>query len=293
MKKLSPYLLGLSLAVAGSSLAAAQETSSGTPSLPKVLQITREYTKPYKGGAAHDKTEGAFVQAMTKARWPTHYFALNSLSGKLRALYLTHYDSLEAWEKDSAAVAKNSALSAELERASVADGELLDSVDQGVFLYSDELSYHARADLSHQRYMEISAYNVRPGHEKEWNELVKLVKAGYEKAGIDAHWGTFGLIYGGQGGRYIVLSAHKTLAEVDRDFLNDKLFEKALGEDGLKQLDTLVQASIESSEHNLYQFNPRQSYVSDEWIKADPEFWKPKPAAPAAKPAAEKEKAKP
>jgi hypothetical protein len=293
MKKLSPYLLGLSLAVAGSSLAAAQETSSGTPSLPKVLQITREYTKPYKGGAAHDKTEGAFVQAMTKAKWPTHYFALNSLSGKLRALYLTHYDSLEAWEKDSAAVAKNSALSAELERASVADGELLDSVDQGVFLYSDELSYHARADLSHQRYMEISAYNVRPGHEKEWNELVKLVKAGYEKAGIDAHWGTFGLIYGGQGGRYIVLSAHKTLAEVDNDFLNDKLFEKALGEDGLKQLDTLVQASIESSEHNLYQFNPRQSYVSDEWIKADPEFWKPKAAAPAAKPAVEKEKAKP
>ena len=230
---------------------------------------------------------------MTKANWPTHYFALNSLSGKLRALYLTQYDSLEAWEKDNAAVAKNSALSAELERASVADGELLDSVDQGVFVYSDELSYHARANLSQQRFMEISAYVVRPGHEKEWNELVKLVKSGYEKAGIDAHWGTFTQIYGGQGGRYIVLSAHKTLAEVDNDFLNDKLFEKALGEDGLKQLDKLVQASIESSEHNLFQFNPHQSYVPEEWVKSDPTFWKPKAAAPAAKPAVEKEKAKP
>ena len=289
MKKFSPFLLGLSLAVAGSSLAAAQETSSGTPSLPKVLQITREYTKPYKNGAAHDKTEGAFVQAMTKAKWPTHYIALSSLSGKLRSVYFTSYDSLEAWENDSAAVAKNSALAAELERASVADGELLDSVDQGVFVYNDELSFHARADLSQQRFLEISAYNVRPGHQKEWNELVKLVKAGYEKAGIDAHWGTFALIYGGQGGRYIVLSAHKSLAEVDNDFLNDRLFEKALGENGLKQLDTLVQASIESSEHNLYQFNPRQSYVSDEWIKED-SFWKPKAAAPAAKPAVEKAK---
>lgn len=293
MNKLSPFLLGLSLAAAGGSLAAAQDQTPPAVTAPKYMQIIVEYTKPGKGGAAHDKTEGAFVQAMTKAKWPTHYFALNSLSGKLRSLYFTSYDSLEAWEKDNAATAKNSTLAAELEHASVADGELLDSVDQGVFLYSDELSFHARAGLSHQRYMEISAYNVRPGHEKEWNELVKLVKAGYEKAGIDAHWGTFGLIYGGQGGRYIVLSAHKTLAEVDNDFLNDKLFEKALGEDGLKQLDTLVQASIESSEHNLYQFNPRQSYVSDEWIKADPEFWKPKPAAPAAKPAVEKEKAKP
>jgi hypothetical protein len=287
MKKLSPFVLGLSLAVAGSSLAAAQQMSGS--SVPKILQITREYSKPYKNGAAHDKTESAFVQAMTKANWPTHYYAMSSLSGPLRSLYFTQYDSLAAWEKDSAAVAKNSALSAELERASVADGELLASVDQGVFVYSDELSFHARADLSHQRFMEISAYNVRPGHTKEWNELVKLVKSGYEKAGIDAHWGTFSLIYGGVGGRYLVLSAHATLAEVDNEFLNDKQFEKALGEDGLKQLDTLVAASIESSEHNLYQFNPRQSYVSADWIKED-SFWKPKAAAPVAKPAAEKAK---
>jgi len=292
MKKLSPFVLGLSLAVAGSTLAAAQQMS-GTTSVPKILQITREYVKPYKGGATHDKTEGAFVQAMTKAKWPTHYIALNSLSGKLRSLYFTQYESLEAWERDSAAVEKNSVLATELERASVADGELLDSVDQGVFVFSDELSFHARADLSQQRFLEISAYNVRPGHTKEWNELVKLVKSGYEKAGIDAHWGTFQLIYGGQGGRYLVLSAHKTLAEVDNDFLNDKLFEKALGEDGLKQLGTLIQASIESSEHNLYQFNPRQSYVPVEWVKSDPTFWKPKAAAPAAKPAMENEKAKP
>jgi hypothetical protein len=289
LKKLSPFVLGLSLAVAGSTLAAAQQMS-GTTSVPKILQITREYVKPYKGGATHDKTEGAFVQAMTKAKWPTHYTALNSLSGKLRSLYFTQYESLEAWEKDSASVEKNSVLATELERASVADGELLESVDQGVFVFSDELSYHARADLSQQRFMEISAYNVRPGHEKEWNELVKLVKSGYEKAGIDAHWGTFNLIYGGVGGRYLVLSAHKTLAEVDKEFLNDKDFEKALGEDGLKQLDTLVAASIESSEHNLYQFNPRQSYVPEEWVKSDPTFWKPKAATPAAKPAVEKAK---
>jgi hypothetical protein len=31
--------------------------------------------------------------------------------------------------------------------------------------------------------------------------------------------------------------------------------------------------------------NPKQSYVSDDWIKADPGFWKPKAAMPAAKPA--------
>jgi hypothetical protein len=293
MKRISPFLLGLSLAVAGSSLAAAQDNASRTSSIPSILQVTREYTKPYKGGAAHDKTESAFVADMARAKWPTHYLGMTSLSGKSRALYFTSYDSLEAWEKDNAAIGRNKVLAAELEHDSIMDGELLDEVDQGVFRFSEEQSLNPIADLSHQRFMEISAYQVRPGHEKEWHEAVKLVKDGYIKAGTGAHWAMFYQIYGNHGGRYLVLESHKTLAEIDRDFLNDKQFEEALGEDGLKRLNSLIEASVESSDHELYQFNPHMSYVSEDWVMADPEFWKPKPAAPAAKPAAEKEKPKP
>ena len=86
MKIFSPVVLGLSLAVAGSVMAAAQDT----PSDFKVLQITREYTKPYKNGMAHDKTESAFVQAMTKAKFPAYYVGLTSLSGKSRSLVPDH-----------------------------------------------------------------------------------------------------------------------------------------------------------------------------------------------------------
>jgi hypothetical protein len=46
--KISPILLGLSLAAAGISLAAAQDASTSAP--PKVLQITREWIKPGKAG---------------------------------------------------------------------------------------------------------------------------------------------------------------------------------------------------------------------------------------------------
>jgi len=67
-----------------------------------------------------------------------------------------------------------------------------------------------------------------------------------------------------------------------------------MGEEGMKKLNELVAGTIESSRHNLFAFNPRMSYVADEWIKADPDYWKPKAAAaPAAKPAAEEKKAKP
>jgi hypothetical protein len=292
MNKFSRSLLAVSLGVTCSCIVAAQDK----PSIPRVLQITREFTKPGKAGVVHDKAESAFVQAMARAKWPTHYIGMTSLSGKQRALFLTQYESFEAWEKDSAAVAKNTTLSASLDRAGMADGELLDSIDQGVFVFNEELSLRPRPDLSPMRYLDISAYHVRPGHSKDWNELVKMVKSAYEKAVPEAHWGVFAQFYGGDGGTYLVLTARKSLSEVDRGFLDSKQFQAAMGEDGMKKLNELVAVTIESSQHNLFAFNPHMSYVADEWIKSDPDFWKPKAAAmPAAtaKPAAEDKKVKP
>jgi hypothetical protein len=275
MNKLSRFLLGLSLVLACCCVTAAQEKSQAN-SIPKVLQITREYTKPGRAGNVHEAAESAFVQAATRAKWPTHYLAMTSLSGKQRALFLTSYASLEAWEKDTAAVAKNPTLSAALDAASVADGEQLDSIDQGVFVFNEEMSLRPVADLSQMRFMELSIYRVRPGHEREWSEAVKMVKAAYEKGVPGSHWGVFNQVYGGEGGSYLVLTSRKTLAEVDHGFqVEDKQFEAAIGADGMKKLDELIAASVESSLHQLFSFNPHMSYVADEWIKADPDFWKP------------------
>jgi hypothetical protein len=265
----------------------------GGSAIPRVLQITREFTKPGKSGMVHDKAESAFVQAMARAKWPTHYIGMTSLSGKSRALFITQYESFEAWEKDAAAVEKNAVLNAALDHAFMADGELLDSVDQGVFVFNEELSLRPRPDLSQMRYLDISVYHVRPGHTKDWNDLVKMVKNAYEKAVPDAHWGVFAQHYGGEGGTYLVLTSRKSLSEVDRSFMDSKQFVAAMGEDGMKKLDELAAVTIESSLHNLFAFNPRMSYVSDEWIKSD-DFWKPKVVAmPAAKPAMDDKKAKP
>ena len=51
-------------------MAAAQDPSSGSMAPPKVLVLYREFLKPGKQGASHEKTESAFVQAVTKAKWP-------------------------------------------------------------------------------------------------------------------------------------------------------------------------------------------------------------------------------
>jgi len=289
MNTLNSILLGLSLAVVGSSLAAAQESSSETASMPKVLQITREFIKPGKSGAVHDKSESAFVQAMVRSKFRTHYIALNSLTGKSRALYLTHYDSFESWEMDNKTVDKDKALSADLERASVADGELLASMDSMVYTYEADLSYRPRADLSHARYMEISVFHVRLGHNGEWRKLVKMYRDGQEKGGTSAHWALFELAYGGDDGTWVLLSSDKSMADIDTGLKEDKQFRDAMGEEGMKKLDELYGATVENAHTELFSINPKQSYAPEEWVKADPEFWKPKPAA-AAKPVAATEK---
>jgi hypothetical protein len=267
-------------------LVAAQAKAQETMGPPKVLTVFREFVKPGRGGMVHEKSESAFVQALARAKWPTHYLAVGSLSGKPRVLFLTGFDSFEAWEKDINATNNNPTLSAALDRAGFADGDLLSDVDAGAMVYREDYSLRAAVDIAHMRYFEISVWHVRPGHEKDWDDLVKLVMGAYNKI-PDVHWACYEAVYGQEGGTYIVFTPMKSAAEIDRAFLQSKQFRDAMGEDGMKKLGELSAAAIESSQSNLFAFNPKMSYVSDEWVKADPDFWKPKAAAPAAKKPAE------
>jgi hypothetical protein len=286
MKKITGLSVGSCLLFIGSNIASAQETAGGPMGPPKVLVIMREYIKPGKTGSLHEKTESAFIHAMSAAKWQTHYFAADSLSGPSRALFFVGYPSFEAWEKDTLAMQKNATLSAALDRASIADGDLLTSYDSSVSVYRDDLSLRPKSfSIEQMRYFEISRFVVRPGHEKEWEALAKMYVSGFEKAVPNAHWVTFESAYGlDNGGIFLIFNPMKSLAEVDQGMGDPKLFMNSLSESDRKKLTELTASCIESSQTNLFAFNPKESYPADEWIKADP-FWRPKTVAPAAKPA--------
>ena len=285
MRKFACSLLGLSILCLIPWINRAQENSAP----PKVLVISREFLKPGKAGEVHEKAEATFVQAMRAAKWPTYYLGMTSLSGKSRALFFTFYESFDAWEKDAAAQGKNTVLSTALDRAAQADGELLEAVDQGVFVYEPDFSLRSKYADPKRRAMEISLYHVKPGHYEEWSELVKLVRGAYEKSDPDVHWGCFRQQYGGAGGTYIFITGLRSASEIDAGFAKDKGFESVLGEHGLRRLGELESASVESSDHELFILNPKMSYVSDEYLKADADFWAPK-QEPAVKAVAEKTK---
>ena len=135
-------------------------------------------------------------------------------------------------------------------------------------------------------------FHVRPGKNKEWRDVVKMVKDAHEKAGTSAHWGMYEIAFGAEDGTFIAITGDPSMSAIDLGFTEDKKFVAALGGDeGMRKLDEKFGDAVESSHSELFTVNPKQSYVSDDWIKSDPGFWKPKAAAPAAKPAAPKKPA--
>lgn len=268
-----PCLLFAGMNIAGPSCAMAQD---GTTPPPKVLIIQNEQIKPGENGAPHQKTESAFVRAFAAARWPQHYTGMESMTGKARCLFFISYDSFDAWQKNNDAVAKNATLSAALTAANVADGALVDAFETGAYIYREDQSLNAPVKIEDMRYFEISIFKVKPGHQKDWSDLVKVYqKASEGKQGV--HWVTYEKMYGTESGsRFIVVTPMKSLAEVDQEILNDKNIMGSMSADDLKKLGELNAVTLESVESHLFAISPKMSYPPDKWVQSDPAFWAPK-----------------
>jgi hypothetical protein len=292
MKRVVNMLLGACLFLATSvaidvTVTSAQESAAGMDKPPKVLVINREVLKPGKTGATHQKTESAFVRAMAAAKDPEYYLGMDSLSGPSRSLFFTGYDSFAEWEKDALAEQKNPTLSAALDRASVADGDLLQSFETSAYILREDYSLNAATDLAHDRYFEIGVFHVKPGHDEDWAAIVKLVKDAYAKV-PDAQWAMYERVYGGTVNYFLYITPLKSAAEIDRNFANGPKFVEAIGSEGMKKLNDLMAASVDQVETNLFSLNPAISYASPDLVKGDPTFWKP---APAGEPKKKAEKA--
>jgi hypothetical protein len=284
----SRVLLGSSLLLAFTVVASAQDAKG--PS--KVLTIQREYTKPGKGGSVHEKSEAAFVQIYARAKNLKPYVAASAITGKPRVLFFTAYDSFDAWQKDVEQTDKPG-ISAALDRATASDGELLESSDQAAFVYRPDYSLRTDSvEIATMRYLDIAAYHLKPGSEHQMDEIMKIVLAAAEKSMPHANWACYQSRYGAPEGVFLFITPLKDASEIDRNLSENKGFGEALGEAGGKKLNELAAAAVESSEGNLFSFSPRMSYPPEEWIKTDPDFWKPK-AAPATKPANDATKEKP
>jgi len=265
----------------------AQDNGSNGP--PKVLVINREYTKPGKTGTAHEKTESAFIAAAKANKASFHYLGMTSMTGPDRALFFSAYASFTEWANEEKAMDKMPALGAALDHAMLADGDLLSETDTTVWTRDDEKSLNP-GNLVGMRYMEITAFRIKPGHGAEWDEAVKMVKAAYKKGVPEANWSMFQEYFGTPGNGYIVIVPLKSVGDIDGRIASGPKFAAAMGADGMKKLEALEAICIEEEQTNLFHFDPKMSIPWPEWVAAEPDYWTPKSAAPVKKPEAPEKK---
>jgi hypothetical protein len=239
--------------------------------------IDIEWLKPGKGGSAHQKTESAFIQANEKAKSPVHYLALEALSGPPRSLFFFSYDSFAALEKEHQQEMSDATLSAEIDHAYAEDGELLSSMARNIFTLRDDLMHESGVAIPTMRYMQITRVTVRPGHQGEWEEYLKMLRSNLDKAEPGRHIALYQSAYGWEnGGVWLLITPMKSLSEVDEADANAAKFREAMGDTNMKHYRELAATAVESSQRNLYAFDPAMSYASDEMVSADPTFWKRK-----------------
>ena len=258
------------------------QTTASIPPPPKVLQIFRETVKPGHN-AAHAKVEAGWPAAFRKASWPSHFFALTSMSGPNEAWFISGWDSYAAFEKDSQDAEKNAALDAEISRLGAIDGEHLTNTAGMFATYREDLSYRATVSIPLMRYFQLTTYRVKPGRGADFTAARKMVQDAHEKLNIDEHWAMYQVTSGAPGGTYLLFLPIKSMAEIDAaQEMHGKAYDAALGEENQKKVGDLMTASVESSTSVLLRFSPKMSYPPKAWVEADA-FWAPAPAIPAAK----------
>jgi hypothetical protein len=252
---------------------------------PAVLHIFREDIKEGKG-AAHEKTEAAFMQAAAKANYPFHILGLTAMTGTSQAWFLVGHASFATIPEAETALDRP-----EFALLDAADAQLRTGSLSMIARYRSDLSYAAdKINLPKMRFFSVETVRVRPGQWDQYAELVKMLIAAQQKISDTQPVATYQVMSGAPNGTYLVMEPTESLKSMDQGPQRLQAIFQAMGESGVKRYEKGVSEAIASEESILFAVNAQMSYVPQEWITADPEFWTPKPVAATPLPAKAKAK---
>jgi len=243
-----------------------------------VLTVYRETVKPGKG-SAHDAHEIAWAGAVAAAKSPNTMLAATAMTGPAENWYLSPYATWADYEKANKASEASPALAAIQKRFSSMEGEYLSDGRLMVLTAAPELNYGGPVDLAASRYFSVTRVTVRPGHNAEYEESRRIIKAAHESAKLKDSFSIWRVAAGAPAGTYYQFIARKSLGEIDGGAaIHGPAYQAALGgPEGQKKLDALAASAVVTTQVDHFAFAPQQSIPPPEWVKADPAFWARKP----------------
>jgi len=260
------------LLIGSAGTAFAQGLSTSQPAL---LTIVREDVKVGRG-AEHARFEAGWPAAYEKAKSPDNYLAYVSMTGPSEAWYVTSYASHaaigDAMKRDDADLV----LSAELERLSRGDAEFLNNLRVMQVMGRTDLSMGAFPDLAKVRFIEITWFRVRPGHEAGFEAAAKTYRAAAQRAAPTTGYRVYEVIAGVSGPTYLVFSSVESYAGFDQMMAAGQATMTGATPDEMAALQKFFAEGVLNTETQRFRVDPGQSYVTAATRALDPDFWTPK-----------------
>lgn len=271
----------------------AQQPAAPPP--PPVLQIFEETVKVGKV-PAHEKLETRWTKTLVDAKWPGQTIAMKTIAGAQQAWFITPHQSMASIEKLAKDVEKMAALNAQTDLLTAQDAEFVSGVRSIFATYRSDISYVPAnsVPVPKLRYFDVEIFQTRPGHTAEFVESRQLTKAAHEKASMPDGMVYYAVAAGLPNGTFLRFRGLQSLADADR---YDKAHTAKTYQDAVsgtqKRIDELTSASVINTQHFIFEFDPKWSFMPKEFTSQDPEYWTPKPkTAPAATPPADAQKPK-
>ena len=262
---------------------ASAQTQNGLPTTqPSYLSIFREELKPGRS-AEHQKIESGWPAAYERAKSPDYYLAYESMTGRPEVLFVQPFESHKALGDSMKRDDANPVLSAELKRLSRADSEMLTNTSAVHLMARKELSYGTFPDLAKQRFVEITVFRVRPGHEAQFEAAARAYGAAARRSAPGLAYRVYEIMAGGQGPAYYIFSSVAGFGDFDKAITDGQALMKGATQTEQDALNRFSNEALISAETQRYRVDPTMSYVPKETRSTDTSFWMPKkPAAPQA-----------
>lgn len=267
--------IALALAAFPPSLRAQSNQASRLPGEPpKILNIVHEQLIPGKTGAYADLLRRIGAE-YAQRKIPAYWYGAQSFTGSLQALYLNFFDSFA----DARAMndALNSAMAANPALPQMQEQGLsyTSSVSNAFAVRRDDLGYRWDAiDFSKARVLRVATIVVRQGHEAEFAEAIRGLRAAYARLNANAYWATYQVTAGAPSSTFVIFLPMASLNEMD-DYINRlEALPQAEGPAIAGKLQQIARDAYRSWDSELFIVNPSISHMPDDFAAGDPAFWR-------------------
>lgn len=288
-------LLWLSLV----STSSGQEMKAANPAAapPFLLVLVHQELQPGKTGE-RQKLVASISRVCDRLDAPSFWIDLQSMTGTRETLTFDPFDSFEQVQQAHSGWKQFYAAHPDLAQTQGQIDSLVSSERTIVAVRRDDLGTPAEdIDLSEARFMRVLEVRLFPGHERDFEESIKLWGQGRAKAKAEVPLIVYQVNEGTSSPTFLVFLPFSELKEYD-DLLAQKeeVLEANEGEDTADRLKQIARESYASTESNLYAVRPETSHVPKDFAAGDADFWRPTTGAeakPEAKPAVSHSKKKP